>query len=109
MAKDPAFLFYPGDWLGGTMGMSFETKGVYLELLLLQFNNHHFSEEQAKHMLNTCFAKNWHKVKHKFKKEGKFYYNEKLRNEIDRRKKYTESRRRNALGNNPDKNPFKDM
>ena len=24
MAKDPAFLFYPNDWLGGTIGMSFE-------------------------------------------------------------------------------------
>jgi hypothetical protein len=23
MGKDPAFLFYPGDWLGGTIGVSF--------------------------------------------------------------------------------------
>jgi len=22
MGKDPAFLFYPGDWLGGTMTMT---------------------------------------------------------------------------------------
>ena len=28
MAKDPAFLFYPGDWLGGTMGMTLEEKGL---------------------------------------------------------------------------------
>lgn len=31
MAKDPAFLFYPNDWLGGTMGMTFDY--VYAETL----------------------------------------------------------------------------
>lgn len=39
MAKDPAFLFYPGDWLGGTMGMSLTQKGAYFHLLMVQFNN----------------------------------------------------------------------
>jgi uncharacterized protein YdaU (DUF1376 family) len=38
MAKDPAFLFYPTDWLGGTMGMTFEQKGAYMNFLMLQFN-----------------------------------------------------------------------
>jgi len=38
MAKDPAFLFYPNDYIGGTMGMTFEEKGAYIELLMLQFN-----------------------------------------------------------------------
>ena len=35
MAKDPAFLFYPGDWIGGTMGMTFEEKGAYMEILMM--------------------------------------------------------------------------
>jgi len=26
MSKDPAFLFYPNDYIGGTMGMTFEEK-----------------------------------------------------------------------------------
>jgi uncharacterized protein YdaU (DUF1376 family) len=96
--KDPAFLFYPWDWLGGTMGMSFEEKGAYLELLVFQFNNHSFTEKQAKHMLSTCSADAWHNIKHKFKAEGGNFYNERLRLEMARRKKYTESRRINALG-----------
>lgn len=36
MTKSPAFLFYPGDWLGGTLGMTLEEKGAYMELLILQ-------------------------------------------------------------------------
>ena len=34
MSKDPAFLFYPNDYLGGTMGMTFEMKGAYIDLLI---------------------------------------------------------------------------
>jgi uncharacterized protein YdaU (DUF1376 family) len=97
MSKDPAFLFYPNDYLGGTMGMTFEQKGAYIDLLIFQFNNHHFTEEQAKQVLSICFANAWQVIKNKFKKEGEFYFNERLRTEVDKRKAYTESRRINAL------------
>lgn len=33
MSKDPAFLFYPKDWLEGTAEMLPEEKGVYIDLL----------------------------------------------------------------------------
>lgn len=97
MSKDPAFLFYPNDYLGGTMGMTFEQKGAYIDLLIFQFNNHHFTESQAKHMLSTSFASAWEVLKSKFKTEGEFYFNERLRDEINKRKSFTESRRINAL------------
>lgn len=97
MSKDPAFLFYPNDYLGGTMGMTFEQKGAYIDLLIFQFNNHHFTEEQAKQVPSICFANAWQVLKNKFKKEGEFYFNERLRTEVDKRKAYTESRRINAL------------
>ena len=97
MSKDPAFLFYPNDYLGGTMGMTFEEKGCYIDLLIFQFNNDHFTEAQAKHMLSTSFASVWEVLKNKFKKDGDFYFNERLKIEIDKRKLFTESRRINAL------------
>lgn len=59
MAKDPAFLFYPNDWLGGTMGMTFEEKGAYLELLMLQFNRGHMTTDMINHMVGHL----WDKVK----------------------------------------------
>ena len=96
MAKDPAFLFYPGDWLGGTMGMTIEQKGAYMELLVFQFNTGPFTEAQAKQVLSICFARVWQVVNKKFLKEGNTYRNVRLSQEIDRRKKFTESRRINA-------------
>ena len=97
MSKDPAFLFYPNDYLGGTMGMTFEQKGAYIDLLIYQFNNHQFTEASAKQVLSTCFASVWEVLQNKFKKDGEFYYNERLREEITKRREFSESRRINAL------------
>lgn len=96
MGKDPAFLFYPGDWLGGTMGMSFEEKGAYFELLIFQFNNGKFTEAQAKQVLSICSASVFQKVIQKFFKTGLYYENLRLSEEIVKRKNFSESRRNNA-------------
>lgn len=98
MAKDPAFLFYPGDWLSGTMYLTHEQKGAYMDLLILQFNCGKFTEAQAKQVLSICFEVAWPMLKQKFIKDGDFYYNARLESEIERRKNFTESRRNNASG-----------
>lgn len=98
MAKDPAFLFYPGDWLGGTMGFTHEQKGCYIDLLILQFNNENgFTEAQAKQVLSISFASAWNSIKHKFVLTGNLYENTRLKSEILKRKAFSESRRSNAL------------
>jgi len=101
MSKDPAFLFYPNDWIGGTMGMTFEEKGCYMELLMMQFNHGKFTEAQAKQVLSICFDVAWANIKHKFKTDGTYYWNVRLKEERERRQKFTESRRSNA--SNPKK------
>jgi len=98
MAKDPAFLFYPGDWLGGTMGMSLEQKGAYMELLVLQFHRNKFKENIA---INQVGEDNWNIIKEKFKTDGDLFWNERLLTEMEKRKKFVESRR-NSLRTNTD-------
>lgn len=98
MAKDPAFLFYSGDWLQGTMGMTFEEKGAYLELLIFQFNNGKFTIAQAKQVLSICSASVFQNVLQKFDTDGKMYWKQRLSDEVEKRKKFTESRRNNAKG-----------
>jgi hypothetical protein len=94
MAKDPAFLFYPGDWLGGTIGMTLEEKGAYIEVLILQFNRGHMSE----HMIERIIGHNWQHIKQKFKQDSQgLFYNERLEFEKNKRQNYTESRRGNRL------------
>ncbi len=96
MPKDPAFLFYPGDWNLGTMHMTHLEKGCYMDLLLLQFARGQFTEAQAKHMLNGSFDIAWPTVSVKFTQNDGFYYNERLKHEMERRKKFTESRKNNG-------------
>jgi len=95
--KDPAFLFYPNDYIGGTMGMNFEEKGAYIELLMLQFNRGHMTE----HMIGQTIGQLWNSIQDKFIKDDKgLFYNERLELEKNKRQNYTESRKNNKLGNN---------
>lgn len=98
MAKDPAFLFYPGDWQGGTMYMTHEQKGCYMDLLILQFHVGKFSLAQAKQVLSICFDVAWPMLHQKFTSDGTLYWNSRLSEEIERRKNFTKSRRENAKG-----------
>ena len=101
MGKDPAFLFYPGDWLGGTMGMTFEEKGAYMELLMLQFNRGHMTKDMIGHTVGQL----WDKLTDKFVKDDKgLYFNERLEEEKVKRIRFTESRRNNKKGLNQHNN-----
>ena len=97
MSKDPAFLFYPNDYIGGTMGMTFEEKGAYVELLMLQFNRGHMTSQ----MIAQTVGQVWVKLQDKFKidKNG-LYYNERLDLEIEKRKSFIKSRFNNLSGTN---------
>ena len=97
MAKDPAFLFYPNDYIGGTMGMTFEEKGAYIELLMTQFNRGHMTS----HMVGQIVGHLWESIKCKFiQDEQGLWYNVRLDLEKERRIAFTQSRRNNIKGNN---------
>jgi uncharacterized protein YdaU (DUF1376 family) len=92
MAKDPAFLFYPGDYVSGTMGMTFEEKGAYMDLLMLQFNRGHMNT----HMIQHTIGHLWEQVKCKFIQDNEgLWYNVRLDVEKEKRKTFTQSRRNN--------------
>jgi uncharacterized protein YdaU (DUF1376 family) len=97
MSKDPAFLFYPNDYLGGTMGMTFEEKGAYIELLMLQFNRGHMTE----HMIGHTVGQLWKNIKDKFIQDPTgLWYNVRLDEEKSKRIAFTQSRRNNIKGIN---------
>jgi hypothetical protein len=92
MAKDPAFLFYTGDFSTGTQFFTDEQVGKYVRLLMAQHQLGHLHE---KHMLQIC--KTYDKdVFSKFIKDSDgLYYNERLENEVVKRKNYSKSRSEN--------------
>jgi len=92
MSKDPAFLFYSSDWISGTMFLSAEQKGKFIDLLCAQ---HQKGRLRKKDMLHICKTYD-EDVFSKFSQDGDgLYYNEKLEFEQNRRKAYSESRRNN--------------
>lgn len=94
MAKDPAVLFYTSDFLTGTYTMTNEQVGKYIRLLCLQ---HQYPVLMESHMVSICGAYD-EAIFSKFEREGEGYFNARMREEIEKRKNYTKSRKRNLEG-----------
>jgi len=98
MAKDPAMLWYWSDWHSGTTLMSRFLKGCYMDVLHAQFNHGHLSLEEIKTCLGSDFGTTWPALQKKFKQdEHGLFFNERLEEEKNKRKAFTDSRRNNRL------------
>jgi hypothetical protein len=92
MSKDPAFLFYSSDFLTGTMFMDNEQVGKFIRLMCAQHQKGRLTE---KDMLKICGTHD-EDIFEKFALDGAgLYYNERLEQEVEKRKAYSESRRNN--------------
>ncbi len=83
--KDPAFLFYPADFMVGTRLFSFTQKGKYIELLCLQHQQGHLSADDID---DLCGGRD-PKIFAKFTKDDTgLYYNKRLEEEMNKRASY---------------------
>ena len=92
MAKDPAFLFYYQDFLVGTTFMTLEETGAYIKLLCFQAAKGPMTKDQ---ILKKIPAPIWEAICGHYREANGFYYNERLQQEIDKRRLFTESRLKN--------------
>lgn len=90
--------------------MTFEQKGAYMELLLLNFSCFSdglpgFTEQEALDALAraTAYAALWNFLKPKFQTDGQFFWSERMHKEFQKSKTYSEkqSERANKRWNNP--------
>jgi len=91
MSKDPAVLFYTSDFLADTFMMNDEQVGKYIRLLCLQHLKSFLTEND---MLKICETRD-EDIWSKFTKKDDCYFNEAWQEIIEKRKKYSESRRKN--------------
>lgn len=99
MAKDPAFLFYSGDFLTGVTGMNMEERGQYITLLCLQHAKGHLSLELMNRSVPGLSAY----VLEKFQQDEEgFYFNKRLEEEAIKRNKFCDSRRNNRIKKDKD-------
>ncbi len=106
MSKDPAVLFYYTDFLNGTKRMTFDQKGLYIELLCEQCDSKtgsisnedfHFIIDPYEATYGDTYAL---KVLSKFEVDENGYFNSIMRTHINKRRKYTDSRKKNLKGTN---------
>jgi hypothetical protein len=91
--KDPAFLLYSSDFLVGVSDMTMEERGQYITLLCLQHIKGHLTKKNilvgVGQVSDDVFAK--------FSiDDNGCYYNERLEKEVNKRKAYSESRKKNG-------------
>ena len=85
--------------------MTFEEKGAYMELLMMQFNRGHMTTHMVGqvigHMGGQVGGQLWDKIKDKFETDdqGKFF-NRRLDDEIKKRQTFVKSRYNNLEGTN---------
>jgi hypothetical protein len=99
--KDPAFLFYSQDFLVGTLTMSFEDKGKYITILAYMHQQGRLDEKTISLLVGSISDN----LRLKFSvDESGLLFNKKLESEIEKRVKFSESRRNNGLqGGRPKK------
>lgn len=93
MAKDPAFLFYPSDFLTGTMFFTDEDIGIYIKLLCAQ----HQQNGSINKKVFDSMVKEDSLIREKFIEDSEGYYNQRMLDEMIKRKKKSDNLSANAL------------
>lgn len=89
MSKDPAILFYTGDFLNGCTDLTFDERGQYITLLCLQHQKGHLSEKTIRLTVGSVSVD----VLKKFiKDEEGNYFNERMDEEIKKRQHFLDTR-----------------
>lgn len=92
--KDPAFLFYSGDFLAGVQDLTMEERGQYITLLCLQHQKGHLSEK----IIRLAVADAAADVMAKFRQdENGLWFNSRLQIESEKRVAHSEKQRKRAI------------
>lgn len=99
--KDPAFLFYPSDFLTGCTNLTMDERGQYISLLCIQHQTGHLSDKTIRLSVGNVSVD----VLSKFQQdENGLYFNARLEMEIVKRSQFVDSRRVNgSKGGRPSK------
>ena len=97
MSKDPAILFYTGDFLAQSTSLTMEERGQYITLLCLQHQKGHLDQKTLSIQFRESGISN-DVLKFYVVDENDRIYSEWLEEIIIKRKNFTESRRKNRQG-----------
>jgi len=88
MAKDPAFLFYPGDASDDTQFMNRLERGAYFDLVKVQRRFHGFTVVQLRKILGKDFDEVWPSIELILEQENDTYFIGWVRQSIEKRENF---------------------
>jgi len=95
MAKDPAFLFYPGDYLRDTQTLSEKTQVSYDRIMCEHMRNICISKQQLKFFTKKLNEEELEELMFVLKETSDGYQIDWVAESIEKRRAYSESRRNN--------------
>jgi len=98
MSKDPAFLFYPGDYLRDTQMLSEKTQVAYDRIMCEHMRNIHITQKQHKFLTKRLSEDEMEELNMVIVKVTGGYQIPWVVESISKRKAYSESRRKNREG-----------
>jgi hypothetical protein len=93
MSKDPAILFYTGDFLNGCTCLTMEERGQYITILCLQHQLGHLSEKTIRLSLGSVSVDVLKKLQ---KDSDGNYFNDRMEQEMQKRAQFIETRKDNG-------------
>ena len=99
MAKDPAFLFYPGDYLRDTQCLSEKTQVAYDSIICEHMRNICISKQQLKFFTKRLNEEEIAELKMVLTQNSNGYQIDWVVESIEKRRAYSKSRRQNREGN----------
>jgi hypothetical protein len=98
MAKDPAFLFYPGDYLRDTQCLSEKTQVAYDRIICEHMRNICITQQQLNFFTKKLSEDELNELLMVLTRCGDGYQVEWVAESITKRKAYSDSRRKNRQG-----------
>ena len=98
MAKDPAFLFYPGDYLRDTQCLSESVQVAYDRIMCEHMRNICITQQQLNFFTKRLTSDQKEELLMVLTKKGGGYCIEWVVDSIEKRRSYSESRRKNRVG-----------
>ena len=94
-SKDPAFLFYPGDYLRDTQCLSEKAQVAYDRIMCQHMNNICVSKVRLKFFVKNLNEDEIEQIMETLKKTTDGYQIEWVAESVEKRKAYSESRKKN--------------
>jgi hypothetical protein len=98
MGSDPAFLFYPGDYLRDTQCLSEKVQVAYDRIMCEHMRNICITQQRLKFFTKRLNKKELDELMSVLVNNENGYHIEWVFQSIEKRKAYSESRRKNRLG-----------